>query len=327
MVRTAICDLFGIEVPIVGAPVGPAAAAELAAAVSNAGGLGSISMVMRKPDDARNQIQRVRELTDRPFALNHLVNLFDEDVFELTLEARPVVISFALGDPGDLIRRVHEAGILAMQQVHTVQGARRAAERGVDAIVAQGGEAGGNSGTVATLPLVPQVVDAVRPIPVIAAGGIADGRGLAAALALGAQGINIGTRLLASNEAAAAIGWKETIVTAKSEDAVKFEAWNAAFPPSGGDYETAPRTIRTTFVEEWQDGSAHDGAALRDQLLAAAHEGRVHELVPLAGQTAGMIHEILPVAEIVRQIMDRAEAAIRQLTEHTGDQVAESPLP
>ena len=140
-----------------------------------------------------------------------------------------------------------------MQQVHTVGQAYRVAERGVDAIVAQGSEAGGFGGTVGAMALIPQVVDAVSPIPVVAAGGIADGRGLAAALLLGAKGVNIGTRFLASTEATVPDDWKQKILAADSEDAIKVEFADHVFPrPSReGGYGTLPRVLRTPFVEEW----------------------------------------------------------------------------
>src|SRR5262249_48174525 len=139
----------------------------------------------------------------------------NDEAFALTVEARPAVISLALGDPGALVKRAQGAGIKVVHQVHTVRQAREAAERGVDAIIAQGSEAGGFGGTVAALALVPQVVDAVSPIPVVAAGGIADGRGLAAALLLGAQGVNIGTRFLASAEAPIGEAWKQALLAAE----------------------------------------------------------------------------------------------------------------
>jgi nitronate monooxygenase/enoyl-[acyl-carrier protein] reductase II len=311
MLRTALCDRLGIEHPIIQAPMIAAATWRLASAVSNAGGLGSIGAVMLQADRLREEIRQMQERTERPFAVNHLITSLDPEAFEATLEARPPVISFALGDPGELVKRAHAAGALVMQQVVTVASARRAAERGVDVIIAQGSEAGGNSGLISTVALLPQVVDAVRPIPVVAAGGIADGRGLAAMLLLGAAGVNLGTRFLASQEATIPAGWKRAIVGAESQQVTKFEPFNAAFPPAPGDYFTIPNVIRTPFVERWQ-GQPVDDNAIREQLIAAIEAGRMHELVPMAGQSAGLIDGVLPAAEIVARIVAEAEDALRQ---------------
>src|SRR5215217_6252823 len=172
MIRTGICDVVGVEVPIVQAGMGPfGSGAELAAAVSNAGALGTIGLAGRPPQDIRSQLERVRELTDRPFAVNTVLHQLDEDGVALGLASDARVFSFATGDPGELVERAHLVGKLFMQQVHTVEQARRMAERGVDVIVAQGAEAGGFGGYVATIVLVPQVVAAVEPIPVLASGG------------------------------------------------------------------------------------------------------------------------------------------------------------
>jgi enoyl-[acyl-carrier protein] reductase II len=313
MLRTRVCDLLGIEVPIVQAGMGPFTSAELVAAVSNAGGLGSLGAASRPNPDLRRQLDLTRELTDRPFAVNHLVPTIDREAFTLTLMARPRVVSFALGDPGDLVERAHDAGCLVMQQVHTVQQALQAAERGADLIVAQGGEAGGYGGTVAALALVPQVVDAVSPLPVIAAGGIFDGRGLASALVLGAQGINIGTRFLASAEAPVGDGWKQAILAAESEQAVKVDVWNDILPLPVNDYGAVPRALRTPFIDQWQqrrDEARQEAKRLQEEVGAAWQGGRLHELVPLAGQTAGAIREILPAGEIVRRLVREAEQAL-----------------
>ena len=311
MLRTPVCDLLGIQHPVVQAAIWPATAPELAA-VSNAGGLGSLGAVFTSAESLERQITRVRELTTRPFAVNHVVPLLDEDAFALTLEARPAVISLALGDPGDLVDRAHAAGTKVIHQVHTVGQARQAAERGVDVIIAQGSEAGGQglAQGVGVVALIPQVVDAISPLPVLAAGGIADGRGLAAALVLGAQGANIGTRFLASQEASAHEAWKQAILTAESEDAVRFAVWKEIFPPSSSRaYETVPRVIRTPFVGAWHerpDDARREAERLRGEIMSALRQGRVYELVPFTGQTAGLIHDIAPAGEIVRRIVAEA---------------------
>ena len=167
MLRTRFCELFDIEAPILQAAIWPATTPELVAAVSEAGGLGSVGAVFGSADSVRGQIERVRELTERPFVVNHVVPLFDEDAFEATLEARPAAVSFALGDPGGLVDRVHSVGAKAIHQVHTVAQARDAAQRGVDVVIAQGSEAGGQgmAAGVGAMALVPQVADAVAPIP------------------------------------------------------------------------------------------------------------------------------------------------------------------
>lgn len=318
VLRTPVCNLLGIEAPVMQAAIWPATAPALVAAVSEAGGLGSIGSVFESAESVERQISRVRELTERPFAVNHVVPLLDEEAFEATLEARPAVISMALGDPGDLVERAHAAGAKVVHQVHTVAQARRVAELEVDVIIAQGSEAGGQGMSlgVGTMALVPQVVDALAPIPVLAAGAVADGKGLAAALVLGAQGANVGTRFLASEEASADESWKRKILATESEDVVRFEVWKEIFPPaSEGAYETVPRVLRTAFVEEWQrrpEEARREAERLRGELMTVVRERTPHELVPFTGQTAGMIHDVLPAGEIVRGMVSEAEEALRE---------------
>jgi nitronate monooxygenase/enoyl-[acyl-carrier protein] reductase II len=322
MMHTSVCDNLGIEVPIMQAAIWPATAPELVAAVSEAGGLGSIGSVFESAESVQRQIARVREISPRPFAVNHIVPLLDEEAFQATLEAKPAVISFALGYPGELVERAHSAGAKVVHQIHTVGQARKAAELGVDVIIAQGSEAGGQGMAlgVGAMALIPQVVDAVDPIPVLAAGGVADGRGLAAALVLGAQGANVGTRFLASEEASADEGWKRTILETESEDVVRFEAWEGIFPPAGGGaYQTVPRVLRTPFVEEWSgrtQEARREAERLREEVLSAIRGRTTHELLPFTGQTAGMVHDILPAREIVEKMVSEAERALRRACEH-----------
>ncbi|TMJ80640.1 MAG: nitronate monooxygenase [Alphaproteobacteria bacterium] len=194
---------MGIELPIVEAPIGGAVGPALAAAVCNAGGLGMLVLWRADADTMRRQIREMHTLTSRPFGVNLVLDFPQEERLAVCLEERVPIISFFWRDPSHLVPRAKEGGAIVMHTVGSAADARRAVDAGVDVIVAQGWEAGGHvRGSVATMPLVPAVVDAVSPAPVVAAGGIADGRGLAAALALGAAGAWIGTRFLASNEAA-----------------------------------------------------------------------------------------------------------------------------
>jgi nitronate monooxygenase/enoyl-[acyl-carrier protein] reductase II len=315
MIRTPLCDLLDIEHPIIQAGMGTSTSAQLAAAVSNAGALGSIGNLLRPPEDLQRQLDLLRDLTSRPFALNHTVPTLNEESFRISLDARPKVLSFALAHPGDYVQRAHDAGILVMHQVTTVAEAVEAAEAGVDIVVAQGGESGGYSGTISTITLVPQVVDAVRPLPVVAAGGIFDGRGLASALMLGAAGVNVGTRFLASREAPVAVAYKDVIAGAASQDAVRFSAFNRILPEIvAGGYDVALRTIRTAFVEAWEARPAdveRERQALLQQVMQANTAGRIQELMVPAGQSAGGISGTTPAADIVADMIRDAEDTLR----------------
>jgi len=294
--------------------MGSATSAEFAAAVSNRGGLGGIGSLFRTTDAVKRDIDMVRDLTDRPYAINHVPQLLDAEAFRHTLAARPPVISFALGDPGNLIQQAHDAGARVMVQVTTVAQAVQAAEGGADVIIAQGGEAGGYGGNVGTMVLVPQVVDAVSPVPVVAAGGIFDGRGFAAALMLGAAGVNLGTRFLASEEAPIPNEWKQAIIAARSEDTMKAEVLNDISPlPGTAGYNTVLRSLHTAFLDEWSarpEEARQNSDRLRGLIVASHQAGRPHETLLTAGQTAGGVNAILPVAEIMRSLVAEAEAAL-----------------
>jgi nitronate monooxygenase/enoyl-[acyl-carrier protein] reductase II len=319
MLRTPLCDLFGIEVPIILAPMGTCTSAELAAAVSNEGGLGGIGTLFRSTAAIKRDIDVVRTLTSRPFAINHIPQTLDADAFRYTLEARPPVISFTLADPGDLVQQARAVGSLVMCQITTVAQAVQAAELGVDVIIAQGGESGGYCGEVSTMALVPQVVDAVSPVPVVASGGIFDGRGIAAALMLGAVGVNLGTRFIASTEAPAPREWKLAITAAKSEDAARFDVLNDISPlPGTAGYGTVLRSLHTEFLDEWsakREEARRDRERLRGQIVSTTQARRQHECLLTAGQTAGGINEILSVREIMRQLMTEAEAALSRASD------------
>jgi enoyl-[acyl-carrier protein] reductase II len=314
MLKTPLCDLFGIEVPIILAPMGTCTSAELAAAVSNEGGLGGVGSLFRTTAAIKRDIDMVRKLTSRPFAINHIPQTLDAEAFRYTLAARPAVVSFALGDPGDLVRQAHDVGSLVMLQVTTVGQAVEAAERGVDVIIAQGGEAGGYCGEISTMTLVPQVVDAVSPIPVVAAGGIFDGRGIAAALMLGAVGVNLGTRFIASTEAPAPDEWKQAITAAKSEDAIKVDVLNDISPlPGTVGFHTVLRSLHTTFIDEWsakREAARRECDRLRNRIVSTTQAGRPHACLLTAGQTAGGIDEVLSVGDIMRRLIAETEAAL-----------------
>ncbi|HEX2125676.1 MAG TPA: nitronate monooxygenase [Thermoleophilaceae bacterium] len=315
MLRTPLCERLGIEVPVIAAPFGPWEQVELAAAVAESGALGSVGTALRGRAELVAQWERLRELTDRPFAINHTVRPFDEDAFAATLSFGPAAISFHLGVPDDLVARAHDAGILWIQQVMDRRQAEQALAAGVDVIVAQGGEAGGNGGWVATMVLVPQVVDLAGDVPVVAAGGIADGRGLAAALALGAQGVSMGTRFLASTEVPIAAKWKQRVLDADALDAVKVTGSERVMPPfnrPGGPAE--PRALRTPLIDRLrEDPESVDPAEVGAELRAAVVEGGGHEYLPFAGQSTALVHEILPAAEIVRRVVAEAEATLQRI--------------
>jgi enoyl-[acyl-carrier protein] reductase II len=313
--RTPFSELFEIEAPILQAAIWPATSPELVAAVSEAGALGTIAAIFSSADGLTAQIERVRALTTRPFVVNHVVPALDEDAFQATLDARPAGVSFALGNPGRLVERAHAAGVKVIHQVHTVGQAREAAALGVDVVIAQGSEAGGQgmAGGVGAMALVPQVVDAVAPIPVLAAGGVADGRGLAAALVLGAAGANVGTRFLASEEASSDESWKSRILEIEADDTVRFESWSSIMPAGEGGYDVVPRVIRTDFIREWESrpaDAAADAERLRAEIMNALREGRTHEVVAFTGQTAGLITDVQPAAKIVKDLVGGAERAL-----------------
>lgn len=313
--HTPFCDLLGIDVPIVLAPFGPWEQVDLAAAVCNAGALGSVGTAVRTPCELREQWARLRDLTDRPFAINHTGRPFDEEVFAAILGAAPTAVSFHMGVPADRIAQAHEAGACWIQQVGDLRTAEAALEAGADVLVAQGWEAGGNAGWVGTMVLVPQIVDAAGDVPVLAAGGIADGRGIAAALALGAQGVVLGTRFLASVEMKIDASWKERIVAADATEAVKVPHSERVLPPFTLELPPgvppAPRALRTPLIDRLEaDPGSVDSGRLGPKLVAEVRANRGHDLLPFTGQSVALVHNIAPAAEIVSRLLSEAEAAL-----------------
>ncbi len=315
--HTAICDVLGIDVPIgnagmAGGTAGPA----LASAVSVAGGLGGLGGIVGDgPEGLREKIRAVRAATSKPFSVNLWVHILGAapGFFDVCLEERVPSITLSFGDPTPFVAKAHGAGVQVLSQVQTVAGARQAAAARVDAIIAQGGEAGGHTGSVATMALVPQTVDVSGGIPVIAAGGIADGRGLVAALALGAQGVIMGTRFVASVEATPpAQGHREKIIGASADDTAftdVFDVMDQLAWPEG----IHGRTVRTAFVEEWY-GREEELRAARSAIMAeAAGETPLRAHSAYAGQSAGLVREVKPVAAIIADVLSEADAVLGRL--------------
>jgi nitronate monooxygenase/enoyl-[acyl-carrier protein] reductase II len=309
--RTALCDVLDIEVPALLAPFGPWEQVELAAAVCEAGALGSLGTAARPLPVLRQQWARLRALTPRPFAINHTMRPFDEEAFAATLAFAPAAVSFHLGVPADLVARAHDAGVLWIQQVVNRDQAEAAVRAEVDVIIAQGGEAGGHGGFVSTMVLVPQVVDVAGDIPVVAAGGIADGRGLAAALALGAAGVSMGTRFLATDEMTIPAECKRRLVAAQAHDAVKIEHSDRFMPPySRPGPPTQPRALRSPLLDGLRERVDELDPGEINAIMAPIRDGRGYELVPMAGQSVGLVDDIAPAAALVRRIVSEAEAAL-----------------
>jgi NAD(P)H-dependent flavin oxidoreductase YrpB (nitropropane dioxygenase family) len=315
MIHTRLCDLLGIVHPIVLGGMASGTSVPLVVAVSQAGGFGTLGVSGLSAAQIRTQIGDIRATTDKPFGVNFLLFRTEEDAFLAAIEAQPPVLSFAWARPDQDLRayfqRAHDAGLLVMHMAGEVPEAVRAAEAGADLIVAQGTEGGGHVGWMASMPLVPMIVNAVAPLPVLAAGGIADGRGLAAALALGAEGVLLGTRMLATDEAPIHANLKRAIVQSNGHDTVLTEIPDIA---TGSIWPGAmARTLRNRFVERWagrewalRQGYREVGRAA----LEARQAGDVDNAPILIGQDAGLIDAVLPVADIISRMVSEAEEII-----------------
>ena len=315
---TPLCNLLGIEHPIVQAPIGSAAVPALAAAVSNAGALGTLALSWTQ--DSGALVREAAALTKRSFAGNFLLEWDQHARLDAALEAGLRIVSLAWGDPAPYIERVHDVGGTVLHTVGSAEEALRAVAAGVDVVVAQGWESGGHVwGEVATLPLVPAVVDAVAPVPVIAAGGIGDARGVAAVLALGAQAAWLGTRFLLAEEAPVHETYRRRILAANEADT----EWYADLY-DGGWPEAPHRALRNSTADAWEAAGrpAPGGRPGEGEPIAARASGepilRYSSAVPLvgttgdvdalslwAGQSVALAGRVQPAAEIVRELVSR----------------------
>ncbi|MDX1716801.1 MAG: nitronate monooxygenase [Anderseniella sp.] len=323
---TAFCRRFGIKHPVVLAPVGGVSSPELVAAVSNAGGLGIAPVWYLDPDGLKAEVRRIRSLTDKPFGVNLNMGFRSEGQLEACLEENVGIISFFWGDAGDFIQRAKAAGAKVVITASTAAKARAAVALGADAICAQGWEAGGHvEGTVSTMALVPAVVDAVGEVPVIAAGGIADGRGLAAALVLGASAAWIGTRFLASQEATVHPDYRARLLAATENDTDRYDdLYDLTWP-------NAPhRALKNSTSAKWEAAGrpppgerpgegevlarrGEGGDIVRYTCCSpnTAMDGDIEALSMWSGQGVGLVNKVQPAAEIVQEIVNQAKAILR----------------
>ena len=316
MLSTRLNALLGIDYPVLNAPMSGTATADLAAAVSQAGGFGMLGGTSAGGADwLREQIHAVRTMTDRPFGVGFISSFPGvDDLVQVALDERVAAINHSFADPTPYVEPAHARGVRIFAQVQTVAQATRAAQAGVDVVIAQGTEAGGHTGQAGSLALLPAVVDAVGDIPVVAAGGIGDGRGFAAVLLLGATGCWLGTRFVASKEWAGGEREQQAVLAASADDTVRTNVYDqvrgATFPEGIAD-----RVLRNPFNSTW-DGRPDEIAARRSDLrreLEAAGERNDPEVVDVsAGVAVGLITTAEPAGDIVRTIVADAERIMRE---------------
>lgn len=315
MLRTRLCELLTIDHPIFNAPMGGTAGAALAAAVSEAGGFGMIGGTSGGgPGWLRAQIRAARERTARPFGVGFISSFPEiDDLVQVALDERVAAINHSFADPAPYVAAAHAAGVKLFVQVQTVAQAAAAAAAGVDLIIAQGTEAGGHTGMSGTLALVPAVLEVAGDVPVVAAGGIADGRGLAAVMMLGAVGAWMGTRFVASAEWGGSEREQRAVLAASADDTVRtsvFDLVRAAPFPEG----IADRVLRNAFTAAWHGREAaieQQRAVLQRELAEAGQRGDVTVTDVSAGVSAGRIRTVEPAGEIVRRTVREAEQVMR----------------
>lgn len=316
--KTRVTELLGIRYPIVQGGLAYLAYAELAAAVSNAGGLGQITaMTVGGPEALRAEIRKVRQLTDKPFGVNFAIGQHGrpyEDLLAVAIEERVPVVSVTGGNPTPLVETIKPHGIKVLVLVSSVRQAKKCEEIGVDAVMAVGQEGGGHLGRddVGTMVLIPRVVDAVS-IPVLASGGIGDGRGLVAALALGAEGVEMGTRFIATKECVHAHErYKQALLESAETDTVVIKR------SLGAPGRVLKNAWAEKILELERKGAGYE--ELKDYISGAAnrafiHEGRVDEGYGWAGQVVGLIHDIPSVKELIERMVAEAEAVRARLNQ------------
>jgi enoyl-[acyl-carrier protein] reductase II len=316
--RTRLTDALQIEHPVMLAGMGGVSYHQLVAAVSGAGGFGCLGSSTMPRTEINQEMAAVRSLTDEPFGVDLLTAVPDDLTGKVEDIIRGGATAFVagLGVPRDVIELCHEHGLIVVNMCGKVRHAINAVAAGCDIVVAQGTEAGGHTGTVATMALVPQVVDAVGDqVPVVAAGGIVDGRGLAAALALGADGVWVGTRFIATPEARSVLGYKEKLLATPEDGTVVTRAYTGktcrvVANDYTRQYESGEREVQpfpTQFVVSLQEGANHLGG---DQSTEGVDPSI--EFYP-AGQGVGAIDELIPAAELVRRFVDEAESILAKL--------------
>ena len=307
--NNAICNMLKIKYPIFQGGMAWIGTAELASAVSNAGGLGLIGAGHMPPDVLKAEIQKCKKWTDKPFGVNiMLMSPFVKEVMQLMVDERVPVVTTGAGNPGEYLPALKEVGSKVIPVVASVALARRLAKGGVDAIIAEGCESGGHIGEISTMPLIPQVVDAVD-IPVIAAGGFADSRGLAAAFALGASAIQMGTRFVLSKECIAHENYKNFVLKAKDRSTVV----------TGRSLGHPVRVLANKFTRTFHEMEAA-GASPEElekfgagTLHLATHKGDVDNGSVMIGQISGMLDDIKSVKEIVDDIVNGLPNAVAEL--------------
>lgn len=338
--RTPLCDLLGIEVPIFSVGFGISAGPELVSAVSNAGGFGVLGSSGDSAEELRRRIARTRDLTDRPFGVNVIIADFEDpqtpaedlafvrEQVDAAIDGRVAALVLFWGPPAPFVEDAHRNGVKVFVQVGSLAEAEAAAAAGVDAVIAQGIEAGGHvRGTTSIWELLPAVVQAVRPLPVLASGGIGDGAGVARALLLGAQAVSLGTRFVASDEAWVHPRYKERIVESTAEDTVYSELFDAWWP------DAPHRVLRNRVFAEWEAAGRPpvgqrpgEGTTIGTRRTSAGDlqpwpryavgtltpefDGDIESAAMLAGESCSVVNDIKPAAVIVRDLVQQAEEAL-----------------